>query len=105
MLVERYLVERTRTVNVGNNLIINNKCECETYTANPENAKATDWPWAYDFRKKLAENTASCVRNQFYGHKPKPQPIIDEAIKVHKLLKHLGYLPSEDDLPLESEGG
>lgn len=105
MLVEWYLVERTRTVNVGNNLIIIKKGEYETYAANPENAKAKDWLWAYDFRRKFAENTGSCVRNQFYGHKPKLQPIIDEAIKVHKLLKHLGYLPSEDDLPLESEGG
>ena len=81
--------------------IIHRKVEYETYAANPEDAEATARLWAYDFRKKLAENTANYVSSQFYEHKPKPT--IEGAIKVHKTHKHLDYLDSEDDLPLVSE--
>ena len=70
MPVERYLAELTLTFDVSDDLIIHRKVEYETYAANPEDAEATARLWAYDFRKKLAENTANYVSSQFYEHKP-----------------------------------
>ena len=101
MPVERYLAELTLTFEVSDDLIIHRKVEYETYAANPEGAETTARLWAYDFRKKLAENTANYMSSQFYEHKPKPT--IEGAIKVHKTHKHVDYLESEDDLPLVSE--
>ena len=101
MPVERYLAELTLTFDVSDDLIIHRKVEYETYAANPEDAEATARLWVYDFRKKLAENTANYVSSQFYEHKPKPT--IEGAIKVHKTHKHLDYLDSEGDRPLVSE--
>ena len=54
--------------------------------------------WAYVFPQKLADNTTHYVSRQFYEHKPKS--MIYGAIKVHKTHKYLGYLESEDALPL-----
>jgi hypothetical protein len=70
MPIERYLAELTPTFDVSDDLIIHRKVEYETYAANPEDAEATARLWAYDFRKKLAENTANYVNSQFYEHKP-----------------------------------
>ena len=61
MPIERYLAELTPTFDVSDDLIIHRKVEYETYAANPEDAEATARLWAYDFRKKLAENTANYV--------------------------------------------
>jgi len=70
--VERYLAELTLTFDVSDDLIIYRKAEYETYAANPEDAEATARLWVYDFRKKLAENTANYMSSQFYEHRPKP---------------------------------
>ena len=101
MPVERYFAELTLIFDVGDDLIIHRNVEYETYTANSEDAEATARLWAYDFCKKLAENTANYVSSQFYEHKAKPT--IDGAIKVHTTHRHLDCLDSEDDLPLVSE--
>jgi hypothetical protein len=80
MPVERYLAELTLTFDVSDDLIIHRKFEYETYAANPEDAEATARLWAYDFRKKLAENTANYVSSQFYEHKPTPNPVPAELL-------------------------
>ena len=80
MAVKRYVSEFDLQFIVSDDLTITRRVQYEGYSTSPEAAEQSTRMFVQDMSKKLCENTADFVREQFYNHRVTPS--ITSSIKV-----------------------